>query len=107
MVPPGRSPIAEQRYEPNGEKNQGFELRLPLGGNYILSAALDAGTGAQKDEYISASGSGGFGQARENPIDTSAPPTTITIVLTPPPQGGPMPANGPKRPKGRPPQNAQ
>ncbi|MEC8381546.1 MAG: SUMF1/EgtB/PvdO family nonheme iron enzyme [Myxococcota bacterium] len=107
MVPPGRSPIAEQRYEPNGENSQGFELRLPLGGNYILSAALDAGTGAQKDEYISASGSGGFGQARENPIDTSAPPTAITIVLTPPPQGGPLPANGPKRPKGRPPQNAQ
>ena len=107
MVPPGRSPIAEQRFEPNGQTSQRFELRLPKGGSAILSAALDAGTGAQKDDYISASGSGGFGQAQYNPIDTKSPPNEIHIVLTPPPQGGAMPANGPKKPKGHPPQHAQ
>ena len=71
MLVPGRSPVAEIRLIPNGKKEQSFSLEVPKSRKYILSAALDAGTGAQKDDYISASGSGGFGHAKQNPI--SAP----------------------------------
>ena len=71
MVAPGRSPVSEQKLTPNQNKKQSFSLSVPKDGSYIISAALDAGTGANKDDYVSASGSGGFGHAKQNPI--SAP----------------------------------
>ncbi len=80
MLIPGRSPIAETRLTPNEETTQSFSLNLPHG-SYILSAALDAGTGANKDDYVSASGSGGFGHAKENPIQVSEAVSGIQIEL--------------------------
>ena len=80
MLFPGRSPIAEVRLTPNNDTSQPFSLNLPLG-SYIISAALDAGTGANKDDYVSASGSGGFGHAKENPITVQSPVKDIKIVL--------------------------
>ena len=73
----------------------------------MLSAALDAGTGGQKSEYVSASGSGGFGQSNENPINSAEPPAEITIPLKPPPTGGAQPANVKGPPKGPNPQAPQ
>ena len=105
MLIPGRSPIAETRLDPNNETSQTFSLNLPHG-TYIVSAALDAGTGAQKDDYVSASGSGGFGHAKENPISVSATVTGINIEL----QAAPMmmqpktPNGGPNGLPGKPPQ---
>ncbi len=96
MLAPGRSPIAEIRLTPNNTKQQDFEILLPKDGKYILSAALDAGTGGQKDEYVSASGSGGFGKAKQNPITVDAPLNGITIEMQFAPTGGPRPANPPK-----------
>lgn len=95
MLAPGRSPIAEIRLTPNNSQQQSFEIQLPKGGTYILSAALDSGTGAQKDEYVSASGSGGFGKAKQNPISVDASVTDIVIEMQFAPAGGPRPANKP------------
>ncbi len=104
MLIPGRSPIAETRLTPNGETSQPFSLNLPHG-KYILSAALDAGTGANKDDYVSASGSGGFGHAKENPVSVTEKVTDIHIELraapmikapNKPPQMG-TPPQAPKR----------
>ena len=86
MLAPGRSPVAETRLVPNGENQQTFSLSVPKNYSYILSAALDAGTGANKDDYISASGSGGFGQAKQNPISAPNDTTGITITLMAPPK---------------------
>lgn len=83
MLAPGRSPIAEIRLTPSGSSTQTFSLDLPHG-TYILSAALDAGTGAQKDDYISASGSGGFGKAKQNPVVVDKAVEGIEIVLQKP-----------------------
>ena len=106
MLIPGRSPIAETRLTPNDQTSQSFALSLPHG-SYILSAALDAGTGAQKDDYVSASGSGGFGHAKENPISVATDVDDIHIEL----QSAPMmmkpnaqQPNGPKGMPGKPPQ---
>lgn len=105
MLIPGRSPIAETRLDPNNEQSQTFSLNLPHG-NYILSAALDAGTGAQKDDYVSASGSGGFGHAKENPIAVSATVTGINIELRAAPMmmQPKMPNGGPQGTPGKNPQ---
>lgn len=104
MLIPGRSPIAETRLNPNDQTSQTFSLNLPHG-NYILSAALDAGTGAQKDDYVSASGSGGFGHAKENPIAVVAPVTDIHIELRAAPMMmQPNKRNGPNGTPGKPPQ---
>ena len=104
MLIPGRSPIAETRLEPNNETSQAFSLNLPHG-KYILSAALDAGTGAQKDDYVSASGSGGFGHAKENPIAVKSPVSDIHIELRAAPMMmQPNKPNGPKGVPGKPPQ---
>lgn len=109
MLAPGRSPIAEIRLTPNNSRQQDFEIKLPRGGKYILSAALDAGTGGQKDEYVSASGSGGFGKAKQNPIAVNAAVDGILIEMQFAPTGGPRPANPPKfqpkNPPNHPPKN--
>ena len=100
MLAPGRSPIAEIKLTPNGQNSQSFAMDLP-NGTYILSAALDAGGGAQKDAYVSASGSGGFGKAQQNPVTLDQNRSDIVINLQLAPIGGPMPANklpSPKKP---------
>ncbi|MEC7987867.1 MAG: SUMF1/EgtB/PvdO family nonheme iron enzyme [Myxococcota bacterium] len=86
MLAPGRSPISEQKLTPNQKKAQTFSLSVPQNGSYILSAALDAGTGANKDDYISASGSGGFGQAKQNPISAPSSVSDIDITIMSGPQ---------------------
>lgn len=104
MLIPGRSPIAEIRLTPNDQTSQSFSLSLPHG-KYILSAALDAGTGAQKDDYVSASGSGGFGHAKENPIAVSSNVSGIQIELRSAPMMKPnSQPNAPKGMPGKPPQ---
>jgi hypothetical protein len=85
MLAPGRSPVAETKLIPNGEVSISFTLKVPKGGKYILSSALDNGTGANKEDYVSASGSGGFGQAAQNPISAADAVTDISIQLTPAP----------------------
>ena len=95
MLAPGRSPIAEIRLKPNGTKKQSFEIKLPKGGKYIISAALDAGTGNKKEEYVSASGSGGFAKAKQNPVSVEGDVTGILIEMQYAPVGGP---NGPSSP---------
>ncbi|RME22119.1 MAG: hypothetical protein D6798_16600, partial [Deltaproteobacteria bacterium] len=99
----GRSPMAETRLVPGGGRSQDFELQVPQGRSYFVTAALDAGTGARKDDYVSASGSGGFGEAEGNPITADGAVDGIRIRLRPPPQGlgpagpppGPAGAAGP------------
>jgi len=102
MLAPGRSPIAEIRLTPNEKTQQPFQIQLPRGGSYILSAALDAGSGGNKDNYISASGSGGFGQAEGNPIRVEKSVSNITIQLQAAPSA-PSPMKGPHKPPGHPP----
>lgn len=96
---PGMSPMAELRLQPNGELEQSFSLVLPHG-TYIISAALDAGSGAQKDDYVAASGSGGFGNAKQNPVTINSNKSALTIELQSPPQ---HPNHGPKRQHQHPP----
>ena len=85
MVAPGRSPVAEIKLSPNQENVQKFELDVPKGSSYFVSAALDGGSGAQKDNYVSASGSGGFGRF-EQKIDASENRENLEIVLKKAPQ---------------------
>ncbi len=98
MLTPGRSPVAELRLEPAGMRRQPFALEVPVGAAYILSAALDSGTGARKDGYMSASGSGGFGSARQNPVrvDGEVDGIEITIIRHTGPGGGSPPHPPPK-----------
>ncbi len=111
----GRSPMAETRLTPAGGSSQPFSLDVPKGRSYHLTAALDAGTGGGKDAYVSASGSGGFGEAADNPIDASDPVDGISIKLVPPPKnmgppggppGGARGAQQGGRPPGQPPEGA-
>jgi formylglycine-generating enzyme len=102
MLAPGRSPISELRLTPNGKKQQTFSIKVPQGGSYILSAALDAGTGGKKDNYISASGSGGFGQAEENPISVTKERSGIVIRIQRPPNNPQLMKHN--KPPGKPPQ---
>ena len=93
---PGRSPMAELRLVPNGQKQQDFSMQLPHG-SHIISAALDGGTGAKKEDYVAASGSGRFrSRQRKSGSVTEAAPS-ITISLRPPPQHRPAGQNPPKR----------
>ena len=98
MLTPGRSPVAEVRLQPNGQASQPFTLQVPWNGTYLVSAALDNGSGAQKDDYVSASGSGGFGNADQNPIEASGAKDGLTITLLVP-HGRPAraPGNPPSR----------
>ena len=96
MLIPGRSPVAEVRLTPNDSNEQTFTIDLPQG-IYILSAALDSGRGADKEEYVSASGSGGFGHAKQNPVTVKSAVTGIEIELRSAPMM-PKPKNPPKIP---------
>ena len=111
MLAPGRSPVAELKLDPEDGTEQKFSIRVPKGGSYIISAALDAGTGAKKDGYVSASGSGGFGQAEGNPHAAEKDAGGISIAISPAPGPGMKGGSGPGgmkgpqggRPPGRPP----
>ena len=85
MVAPGRSPVAEVKIQPNKKSSQKFEIEVPKGRAYFISAALDGGSGAQKDNYVSASGSGGFGRV-EREIAGTENQKNLQIVLQKPPQ---------------------
>jgi len=87
MLAPGRSPMAEVRLTPEGKEKQSFTLQVPKGFTYLLSAALDDGSGAGKDDYISASGSGGFGQADQNPVTADRDVAELTIAMLAPGSG--------------------
>ena len=82
---PGRSPVAEIRLSPNNLTTQDFTLEVPISGKYLVSAAIDNGSGGQKEKYISASGSGGFGNADQNPITVNSAQSGITISIAPAP----------------------
>ena len=89
MLPPGMSPITELRLAPNGERTQDFEIQVPRGGEVLIFGALDDGTGAQKEGYHAASGSGGMGQT-ESPVAVDGPVRGVEIqVLVRSAQGGP------------------
>lgn len=92
---PGRSPVAELRLQPSGQRQQPFSIQVPVGGPYELSAALDAGTGGQKGQYVAASGSGGFGSAEGGPVQATADVDGLRIVIRPSPAGGPPPGDAP------------
>ena len=96
MLIPGRSPVSEVRLTPNNSVEQTFSIDLPQG-VYILSAALDSGRGADKDDYVSASGSGGFGHAKQNPVTVESTVSNIQIEIRSAPMM-PKPQNPPKRP---------
>jgi formylglycine-generating enzyme required for sulfatase activity len=85
MVAPGRSPVAEVKLIPNNLSTQKFEIDVPKGATYFISAALDSGGGAQKDNYVSASGSGGFGRV-EKEIAATKDQEELQITLQKPPQ---------------------
>ena len=80
MVAPGRSPVAEVKIKPNKKSSQKFEIEVPKGNTYFISAALDGGSGAQKDNYVSASGSGGFGRV-EREITGTENQKNLQIIL--------------------------
>ena len=93
LLIPGRSPVAEIRLTPNGKDAQPFELRVPAGGRYLVSAALDHG-GAEGTGP--ASGSGGVGSADQNPVSAQQDLSGLTITVRALPLGGPPPgAAGP------------
>ncbi|MFT5583983.1 MAG: sulfatase modifying factor 1, partial [Cognaticolwellia sp.] len=106
MLPPGMSPIAELRLQPNGQTSQDFEIQVPSGGEILVFGALDDGSGAQKEGYHAASGSGGMGQT-ESPVLVEGAVSGLEIqVLVRSTQGpgsvpgaGPAPGAGPGRPQ--------
>lgn len=95
QLAPGRSPVAEAKLLPDGGETLAFSLAVPAGGPYLVQAALDAGTGGDKAAYVSASGSGGFGTAAENPVSAEADVSGLSVVLSAPLEGGPAAAQGP------------
>ena len=80
---------------PEGAAELPFSLPVSAGSSYLVQAALDGGTGGDKEAYIAASGSGGFGAADQNPVLADADVNGLTVVLSAPPQGGAAPAAGP------------
>ena len=101
MLTPGRSPAAERRLTPDGSSRQPFRLEVPAGGTYVVSAALDGGAaGRPGDDFVAASGSGGMGQAAQNPIQADEDVDGIEIRLQAPPAGGPAGSKGTKGPGG-------
>ena len=101
MLTPGRSPAAERRLTPDGSSRQPFRLEVPAGGTYVVSAALDGGAaGRPGDDFVAASGSGGMGQAAQNPIRADEDVDGIEIRLQAPPAGGPAGSKGTKGPGG-------
>ena len=101
LLAPGRSPVAEVRLRPEGESTKSFVLEVPMGSRYLVSAALDAGA-AEGDGFVAPSGTGGMGQADQNPVDASDAVSGLTIVLRAPPRGDPQGAAGPQGPGTRP-----
>ncbi len=88
MPSPGMSPVADIRFEPSGTAEQTFTIQLPAGGSYLVFAALDDGSGGGKDQYETASGSGGMGPAKQNPVEVDGVVEGLTIhieALPPPP----------------------
>lgn len=81
MPAPGRSPAAEARVELSGAKTQAFELPVPKGGTYRISAALDDGSGAAD---MPAAGSGGVGML-DQPVVAVGSRSGLSVVLGPPP----------------------
>ncbi len=81
MPAPGRSPAAEVRVSLDGGSAQHFELPVPLGGTYRISAALDDGSGASD---MPAAGSGGVGFLAQ-PVQASGDQGGLSVVLGPPP----------------------
>jgi hypothetical protein len=92
-VPPGRSPVAEVKLVPNGENRQSFSLDVPAG-DYLLMAALDAGSSrTENGRFTASSGRGGFGQA-EGIVEARKDIESLRISLRTPsfpkgPGGGP------------------
>jgi len=98
MPVPGHSPAAEVMMTPGGADSQAFSIEVPANAIYFLFSALDAGTGGQKEGYISSSSSGGFGRADAS-VDASTDVDGLSISLGPPPgsaSGGPG-GGGPPR----------
>ena len=83
MPPPGMSPVAEVRLTPGGGDSQDFVLQVPKGLDLLVFASLDDGTGGDKEDYESASGSGGMGPAAQNPVRADAPVEGLTITIRP------------------------
>ena len=73
---PGRSPMAESRFDLVGEAVLAWSMEVPRGGRYRLSAALDAGTAGA----VAPSGSGGMG-AHPELIDATQSQGGIDITL--------------------------
>lgn len=97
LLTPGRSPAAETRLTPNGAEIQDFTIEVPTGGRYMLSAAIDAGAPAG-DDFVAPSGTGGMGQASDNPIQADGAVDGIQIQLEAPPTGGPAGTTGAQGP---------
>ncbi len=96
-VRPGASPIAEVRYEPNGEEEQEFAIEVPTVGAFLLMASLDGGT---PEPGKPASGTGGVGRLQA-PLRGSEGHSNLHIQLEPLPGVVPMPTGkGAKRPPG-------
>jgi formylglycine-generating enzyme required for sulfatase activity len=95
QLTPGRSPVADLRLEPEGGSTQTFSIEVPTGRNYLLQSSLDDGSGNDKDDYLSASGSGGFGSCEANPILATQDHSGLVITLEVPGQAGqPQPPPG-------------
>lgn len=87
---PGRSPIVEEAFKAEGGERQAFELRVPRGLSYQITAGLDAGAAPDVPGkgFRARSGSGGFGRAdRTFLADADIQGVIITIVAAPPPLG--------------------
>jgi formylglycine-generating enzyme required for sulfatase activity len=97
MLPPGMSPIAELRLQPNGRKSQDFEIQVPRGGEVLVFGALDDGSGAQKEGFHAASGSGGMGQT-SSPVRVDGPVSGVEIQVLVRSAQGPGVGPGPGRP---------
>ena len=78
---PGRSPVAEVGFVPNGEATMSVELEIPDGASVRLSAALDLG-GPDKGMHPAAS-TGGIAGAPENYTVNGNANSGITLELAP------------------------
>jgi formylglycine-generating enzyme required for sulfatase activity len=111
MVAPGRSPVAETRLVPTGEAKLAFTLAVPVGGPYLVTAALDAATPAvpapANGAWMAPSGTGGFGACDQNPVAAAAAVDGLTVTVRAVRPGGPLPSGsggpGPQGPANPPP----
>ena len=91
---PGQSPAAEMKVIPNGLSRQSFRLRAPVGGPYLLMAALDANVSPLKNGWESPTSTGGIGIADQNPIMVEGDVSGITITIREAPPGELAPPGG-------------